>query len=198
MRLTGIYKIQSIKNPNRIYIGSSINVLMRWNDHAKHLRRNAHHSIKLQRHYNKYGSDDLRFTILYLCKESELTEAEQYFIDTYKPYFNCCPVAGSQKNRVVSEETKEKIRKANLGKKHSEDTKRKISLLLMGNKYTAGYKQSEESNIKRSLKLKGRKLPEEQKKKIGEANKGRFYSKESRRKMSEAAKRAWVIRKQVA
>lgn len=38
----------------------------------------------------------------------------------------------SQKGKIISEATKEKLRKANLGKRHSEETKRKMSLAQKG------------------------------------------------------------------
>lgn len=47
-----------------------------------------------------------------------------------------------------SEETKEKIRKAHLGKKHSEETKKKIGKKSEGKQYCLGHKLSEEHKRK--------------------------------------------------
>ena len=55
MRIVGIYKIESIIKPNRIYIGSSINVKDRIGRHKVDFKRNEHSNYKMQRHYNKYG-----------------------------------------------------------------------------------------------------------------------------------------------
>lgn len=52
---SGIYQIQSKIKPERIYIGSTINVKKRESIHLGNLKRNKHHSHKLQRHYNKFG-----------------------------------------------------------------------------------------------------------------------------------------------
>jgi group I intron endonuclease len=73
MKIVGVYKIQSIIKPERIYIGSTVDMVNRWWTHLYYLRNGDHHSPKLQRHYNKYGEDDLVFEIIetgdYLCKE---------------------------------------------------------------------------------------------------------------------------------
>ena len=63
MKNTGIYQIKSIET-GRVYIGSAINIKTRWNRHKRDLFKNVHHSSFLQRHYNKYGIDDLIFSIV--------------------------------------------------------------------------------------------------------------------------------------
>jgi len=101
MILSGVYKIQSKIKPDRVYIGSAVDIKQRWCVHLSRLKNNKHHSIKLQRHYNKYGKDDLLFLVLILCEKKCLIPIngeipiEQYFMDVYKPYFNVCPKAGS-------------------------------------------------------------------------------------------------------
>jgi group I intron endonuclease len=80
MNHSGIYKIQSLINPKRIYIGSAINFTNRRSTHLNHLKNNKHHSQKLQRHYNKYGKDDLKFSLLLGCNKEDLIKTEQYFI----------------------------------------------------------------------------------------------------------------------
>ena len=67
MKISGIYQIQSIIKPERIYVGSGINIYQRWTQHKRELRQNKHHSIKLQRHYDKYGESDLVFIIIEPC-----------------------------------------------------------------------------------------------------------------------------------
>jgi len=125
MKTSAIYKIQSIIKPERTYIGSAVNICRRWNEHLRKLRLNIHPNNKLQNHYNKYGQSDLIFTILLGCDKYDLIKTEQYFIDSYKPWFNICPVAGSSMGRVTPEEVKEKIRQkrkfqvnTNKGKKY--------------------------------------------------------------------------------
>ena len=55
---SGIYKIQSKCKPDRIYIGSAINIEGRKRAHFSRLKHGYHHSIKLQRHYDKYGYEE--------------------------------------------------------------------------------------------------------------------------------------------
>jgi group I intron endonuclease len=119
MVLSGIYKIQSLKDAGKCYIGSSVNIYSRWNRHLRNLRSNKHNNPKLQNHFNKYGESDLQFSILLGCEKEDLIKHEQYFIDSYNPLLNCSPTAGNC-----------------LGVKHSEEFKRKVSENSKGNKNT--------------------------------------------------------------
>lgn len=182
MNITGIYKIQSKIKPERIYIGSAINIKSRWSYHLSCLKRNVHHSKKLQRHYNKYGKDDLMFEIITQCDKDNVIAMEQFYIDAFNLYFNNCKIAGSL-----------------LGYRFSEDAKKKMSERMKGNRYLLGHKHSPETiqklklahqNISDELREKyritslGRKHSEETKKKIGEGNKGKTITKEQREKIS--------------
>lgn len=174
MKISGIYKIESLIKPERIYIGSASNMINRWRCHLSSLVRNKHHSRKLQNHYNKYGKEDLKFILIEICNEDELIKKEQYFIDSYKPYFNICLLAGRtsgvkrteqtrikiskskkgkpspRKGVILSKETIQKMRLANLGKKMSEETKLKIKNTLNGRIFT------DEHRHKISKALKGK------------------------------------------
>lgn len=88
MKISGIYKIESKIKSERIYIGSAININRRWIIHLYDLKNNKHHSNKLQNHYNKYGKDDLIFTIIEKCPIFKLLIREQYYMDLKSPYFN--------------------------------------------------------------------------------------------------------------
>ncbi|WP_455072265.1 NUMOD3 domain-containing DNA-binding protein [Prevotella melaninogenica] len=92
------------------------------------------------------------------------------------------------KGKHLSEETKEKIRQAHLGKKQSEDAKKRRSIALMGHKMSKstckkialskmgeknpmyGKKQSEETIRKRMAKMIGHEVSEETRMKIGISN----------------------------
>jgi group I intron endonuclease len=178
MNISGIYKIKSKVKPERIYIGSSVNIQERWRKHINYLKNNKHQSIKLQRHYNKYGKNDLVFSILIGCNKEDLMVMEQFYLDAYKPYFNTCLTVDSvMAGRKVSEETKQKIRKT-----------------LKGHiPWIKGKHYSEESKHKMSESHKGKKLSEEHKRKIGRKGEmhpmfGKHHSEESKRKMSEIRK----------
>lgn len=134
MNISGIYKIQSLSNPQRIYIGSAMDIYKRWEQHLFHLSKNKHHSQKLQRHFNKYGKNDLVFSIVIGCDKADLITTEQYFIDSLHPYFNGRLKAFNNGGFNQTREAKRKISESKRGKKHhyfgkhrSEETRKKIS-----------------------------------------------------------------------
>jgi group I intron endonuclease len=154
-KIIGVYAIISQIKPYCVYIGSSIDINTRWTMHRSHLKTQRHRNSKLQRHANKYGVEDLFFIILeqfpFMSKE-HLLSREQYYIDSISPWFNLSPTASSvlgikrtdeakkkysisQKNKVVSAETRRKQSEAkkgiipwNKGQKWSQDVKDNISM----------------------------------------------------------------------
>ena len=83
-----IYRIKSIITSHQ-YIGSSINFKHRKQGHLYSLNKNKHHSIKLQKHVNKYGVDDLLFDIVeYVEFKENIFIREQFYIDTLNHEFN--------------------------------------------------------------------------------------------------------------
>jgi group I intron endonuclease len=189
MKISGIYKIQSLKNSKRCYIGSAINIHRRWMNHLVRLRKNCHENNKLQRHYNKYGKDDLQFSILIGCDKNDLLKSEQFFIDIYKPYFNICLIAGSHlgvKKKPHTEEAKQRMRIANMGKEPWNKGKKgvySVDTLLIMSKKRSGIKDSEEVRQKKSKALKGNTN--------GKALKGILKSEEYKQN----CKNVWVKRK---
>ncbi len=130
--IQGVYSIVNIIN-NKIYIGSSIHVNKRFSEHKYSLGNNCHYNKHLQNAWNKYGEENFSFSIVEQVDgdESILKAAEQKWIDYYESYkldkgYNVDRYV-SGKCRIVSEETKEKIRMKHIGKKASEETKRKFS-----------------------------------------------------------------------
>ena len=117
MKISGIYQIKSVIKPERIYIGSSKCISKRWIEHLCTLRKNKHCSIKLQRHFNKYGESDLQFSILLGCEKDDLLKIEQYFLDSYITYFNTNNIAVGGGVYKMSEETRLKMSKSKLGNK---------------------------------------------------------------------------------
>ncbi len=88
-----IYEIRHVSGKR--YIGSAVNLKARWALHRHHLSRGKHHSSKLQRAWNKYGEDGFSLTALMECEDADLLYYEQLALDTFKPWYNCSPTAGS-------------------------------------------------------------------------------------------------------
>lgn len=177
-KITGIYLIQSISTPNRVYVGSGININKRWNRHRVLLRRNKHHSPLLQRHYNKYGEDDLVFEIIesgeYLCKQHLLSREQGWFWhyeyeNTEKPYFNCEKIAGNRLGSKASEATRRKLSEQRKGKKLGpngggykytpEQSQRRSEQQMGAKNHQFGFSGTEETNRKKSLSHIGLKTP---------------------------------------
>lgn len=79
-----IYQIKNLQN-NKIYIGKTINIVNRRNEHFNDLKTNTHVNKRLQNDYNKYGKDNFEFT--YKAYEIEdASELNQLEIDTIEKY----------------------------------------------------------------------------------------------------------------
>lgn len=63
--LIGIYSITNTIT-GEMYIGQSLSIHKRWNNHLEQLELNSHHSDKLQESYNKYGISAFGFKVLEL------------------------------------------------------------------------------------------------------------------------------------
>lgn len=92
---SGIYKIEHEKS-GKVYVGSSKDIRKRWRQHSSGLRRKRHHNQRLQRAYNKYGSDAFRYEVLEYCSVDVLLDREQFWmdeLDSYSSGYNCSPYA---------------------------------------------------------------------------------------------------------
>lgn len=174
MNESGIYLITSKIKPYRCYIGSASNFTKRWRCHLSSLKRNKHHSRKLQNHFNKYKIEDLSFSIIEECSVNNLIIREQFYIDSYNPYFNICPLAGRTSGVIKTLETCRKISDAKKGKcsprkgqKQSQATKDKLRIL------NTGKIMSEEIKNKISKSLIGRVFTKDHCNKISEGSKGK-------------------------
>lgn len=115
-----IYEIVC-KSTNKKYVGSALNHIKRKREHFYNLKNNKHCNKKLQNAFNKYGENCFEFNIIEIVdNENMLIEREQWYINKLNPIYNICRVAGSSLGLKRSNETKNKIRLANLGTKHPE------------------------------------------------------------------------------
>lgn len=79
MKKCGIYAIENLVN-GKLYIGSSVNVNKRKNEHFNKLRKGIHHSRHLQRAFNKYGEISFIFRVIEYVDETILREKEKEYI----------------------------------------------------------------------------------------------------------------------
>lgn len=105
---TGIYEIVNTVNGKR-YVGSAASFASRWRVHRHHLRKGKHHSVALQRAWDKYGEGSFIFRAIEHCGKSDLIVREQYHIDQGCDY-NCSPTAASSLGITRTDATKEAVR----------------------------------------------------------------------------------------
>lgn len=92
---SGIYKLYFLNAPDKIYIGSSINIDTRIQRHIWELTNNCHFNFKLQNNFNKYKPQIFIATAVIYCPVESLLSWEQFFIDKCNPSFNILKIAGS-------------------------------------------------------------------------------------------------------
>jgi len=115
---SGIYVIKSNRYPEKMYIGSAVNLEQRKKRHFRELEKNIHFNKKLQNFYNKYGSNSLSFYVLQHVLVKNLLKTEQKYLDNLKPFFNINPMADSRLGAVHSNSTKLKIKTSLIGRKY--------------------------------------------------------------------------------
>lgn len=164
----GIYRIFHVES-GKSYVGQSVNVERRLNGHLLQLSRGSHCNSRLQNAYSLYGKDSFAIEVLESCQKENLTEREQFWMDSYRQsngLYNLAPAAGSP-----------------LGYKHNDEMRRKVSQSLIGNKRTLGKKHSDETKLKMSTTRKGRQISDLVKRKISKALTGKKASENGREKM---------------
>jgi group I intron endonuclease len=158
----GIYSITNTIN-DKIYIGQSIHCYKRFTEHKYNLNRCG--AIYLA--FKKYGIEKFQLNIVKECELDELNNLEQYYIiffNTLSPNgYNLNTGGGvntvvceetrrkmsesqsGEKNpmygKKMSDETKEKIRQANIGRVLSDESKNKIGKANSGKKHTEETKE---------------------------------------------------------
>lgn len=83
MKQMGIYAIRC-KTTQKLYVGSSHDITTRWTAHKYKLRKNCHHSKKLQEAWNLYGESNFELEIIEeVLDKSLLIPTEQKHIDAF-------------------------------------------------------------------------------------------------------------------
>lgn len=151
MNNTGIYKISNNIDA-RIYIGSAVSFAIRFKTHKSDLIKGKHKNILLQNFVNKYGIDCISFNVLELCEKENLIQREQFYIDTLKPKFNICKVAGNTLGKPHKQETKNKIRNAQCYKVYQYDLDGKFIKAFDSSKSASEYLNCDSTGINKCCK----------------------------------------------
>ena len=81
--MRGIYKITNKIN-GKMYIGESLDIIRRWEEHKEALKNNKHYNYKLQKDYNQYGLENFEFNIIAVLDESILEHIDKYILLIYE------------------------------------------------------------------------------------------------------------------
>jgi group I intron endonuclease len=137
-----IYRIVRVGTED-CYVGQTKCLRSRKARHLGQLRRDEHHSIHLQRVYNKNGEDSLAFEVLEVIDPSTSKDVRAEM--EMKWMKACDSIYNMQRASTTA-----------LGYKHTEETKRKMSLAKLGNKNAVGAIPSEEKRKAHSEFMKGK------------------------------------------
>ncbi len=75
---SGIYSIENLVN-GKLYIGYSVTMRKRCNEHCIDLRAGIHENPHLQMSWNKYGDSNFKFDEIVQCEEQYLCSEENYW-----------------------------------------------------------------------------------------------------------------------
>jgi group I intron endonuclease len=160
----------------KVYIGSSVKISRRFKEHKTRLKSKTHDNKKLQRSWDKYGSESFAWSVVEVVDADKINEAEQFWIDALDSAnestgFNMCPIVGSRKSA-----------------KNTEEHCARISAAMKGNLRWLGKKHTPKAIENMSRAQKGRRKSPEHRAKLAESHRGKVASLETRAKMSASQK----------
>lgn len=89
--VSGVYKITN-NTDNRVYIGSSGDIPVRWETHKLDLLCGRHHNFWLQADVDRLSLQNFSFEIIWRANRdstrNEIYDMEQYYINIYNPQYN--------------------------------------------------------------------------------------------------------------
>lgn len=212
--------IYTFKNliDGKIYVGQTKHPGKRKREHLGCAKDGS--EGKLYAAIRKYGEENFLFEVVENCEDEVVNEREVYWVqyfDSFKCGYNMTSggdhfdhseetkekIGNHFRGKHLSEEHKQRLREANLGKKpppHTPEVLQRMSESMKGK--NTGPKSAEHraklAEARRKWKLtdeqkeriKADKKPvsEETRKKLSEAGKGRVHSEETKKKMSDAQK----------
>lgn len=137
IHISGIYLI-TCKVNDKHYVGKSVHCMHRLGQHKIQLKENRHHSFHLQRAYNKHGVENFTFSILEEYPVEFLDSMENYWINlldsTNRSHGYNIASPNGVGGFVTVEETRLKLKHSRLGTNLSDVTKEKLRKINLGNK----------------------------------------------------------------
>lgn len=192
---SGIYGILNTES-GKWYVGQSVNISQRIDQHKTLLRTGVHKNRHLQSAWNKRGEGAFLFVVLECCDVDSLTEREIFWIKEKNSLcggynktkggeglrgWNAPEWYRRQRSEMYSGENNPFY-----GKKHSARTLAKLRETHRGERHVNyGKHLSEETRSKISAAHIGMKHSEETKKKLSEMNKGKPPSANALKKAAE-------------
>lgn len=187
----GIYKITSPSG--RVYIGESKDIERRWKSYKSMF--NCKNQTKLLNSFKKYEVKNHTFEIIEECLFEELRCRERFWQDKFNALnegLNCKLTECGEVKQVCCEETKMRMSQAQKGKVVSEETKQKLREVNSGEKnHFYGKKHSEKTKEKISKAHRGKVVSDKTREKQRQNNLGensvwygKTHSKETKEKMS--------------
>ena len=180
------------------------------------LRHGKHPNIFLQRAFNKYGENNFKIECLEKCSIEFLADKEQFYINKYNSFdekngFNLFKIPYSGKGRIISIETKNKMKDFSNSPQEKSNRKNRMIEIWKNPTYREfqvkerkeRYEnpeyiekrkkifESKEYSEKRSKITKKIWQNEESKKKLLQERKERWDDEEYRKRLSESAKKKW-------
>lgn len=160
------------------YIGQSINIHKRWQEHKRELKKGTHHNDHLQNAWDLYGEQWFIFKVIEVCDKESLDYLEENWVNIYSTmdrtlgYNIGTPGGCCMKYRHHTKKSREKMSKWRkkhtqgkdngfYGKKHSKETLDKISRKLKGK--FAGEKNPMYGKVS---PMRGKSMSEESRKKM--------------------------------
>jgi group I intron endonuclease len=212
-KAAGIYKLTCLTN-NKVYIGKTINIKRRINDHRKS-KIIPNKKYKIAHAIVKYGWDSFTVEILDVFENfiksnpehnQQLLDTETKFIEMFdttnnEKGYNICKHSTDRTGHICSEESKLKMSQAQkkVIRIFDDEKREQLRQCRLGKKmsddakekirnHRLGKKHSENSKEKMSIQRKGRItthiVSEETRKKMSAARLGRLCSEETRKKIS--------------
>lgn len=179
-----VYEIRSLTT-GKAYYGSTSNFKRRRSQHLQLLRRGNHHSVHLQNAWNLYKEPDFLIQMLRSFEvESDMLACEKALLVDIKATYNVSTEVdkGHTRGRPRSAETKAKLSAMFKGRVVSEETKARIRAARAKQVMNRGFRHTEEAKTlireKRKLQTntrKGQKASDELRQKLSLAKLGKRY-----------------------